>query len=110
MTVHRMVESEMKKKCHGVKKKYSGNSVHLRLYAHVLSISKHIHLILCISFVMPSSDFNLKFLLFISALPVMRLLSTVHCHGMLEPKMTNLKRYVQTMNICNPSGPDYTDT
>ncbi len=63
-----------------VKKKYSGNSVHLGIYAHVLSISKHIHLILCKIFVMPSIDF----LLFINAL--MRLLSTVHC--MLEPNMT----------------------
>jgi hypothetical protein len=72
-------------------KKYSGNSVHLRIYAHVLvlSISKHIHLILCINFVMPSIDF----LLFINHDALMRLLSTVHC--MLEPKMT--KRYVQTM-------------
>ena len=75
-----------------VKKKYSGNSVHLGIYAHVLSISKHIHLILCINFVMPSIDF----LLFINAL--MCLLSTVHC--MLEPKVT--KTYVQTVNICNP--------
>ncbi len=31
-----------------VKKKNSGNSIHLHIYAHVLSISKHIHLILCI--------------------------------------------------------------
>ncbi len=58
-----------------VKKKNSGNSVHhLRIYAHVLpvshGISKHIHLILCLNFVMPS----IYFLLFINAL--MRLLST----------------------------------
>ncbi len=71
---------------------YSGNSVHLRIYPHVLSISTHIRLILCTKFAMPSIDF----LWFINAL--MRLISTVHC--MLEPKRT--KRFVQTMNICNP--------
>ncbi len=43
MTVHRMVESKMKKK--KVKKKNSGNSVHHRIYGHVLSISKHKRLI-----------------------------------------------------------------
>jgi hypothetical protein len=90
MTVHRMVESKMK---NSVKKKNSGNSVHLRIYCHVLSISKHIHLILCINFVMPSSYFRL----FINAL--LRLLSTAHC--ILEPRVT--KGYVQIMNICNPS-------
>ena len=43
MTVHRMVESKMpvKKQLNSVKKKYSGNSVHLRICGHVLSISKH---------------------------------------------------------------------
>jgi hypothetical protein len=89
MTVHRMVESKMKKQC---EEKEFGNSVHLSIYAHVLSMSKHIHLILCINLVMPSS----YFLLFVNEL--IRLLSTSHC--ILEPKVT--KRYVQIMNICNP--------
>ncbi len=64
-----------------VKKKNSGNSVHLRtsIYCHVLSISKHIPLILCISFVMPSS----YFLLFINAL--IHFQSTAHC--ILESKV-----------------------
>ncbi len=80
-----------------VKKKNSGNSLHLRIYSHhhdvlPVSISKHIHLILCINFIMPSS----YFLLFINAL--IRLLGTAHC--ILEPKVT--KTYVQIMNICNP--------
>ncbi len=88
MTVHHMAESKLKKQC---EKNYLGNSVHLGIYAHVLSISNHIHLILLINFVMPSIDF----LLLLNAM--MRLLSTVHC--VLEPKMT--KRYVQTMDICN---------
>ncbi len=38
MTVHRMVESKMKKQC---EEKEFGNSVHLRIFGHVLSISKH---------------------------------------------------------------------
>ncbi len=82
----------VKKWKNGVKKENSGNSVHLRVYGHVMSLSKHIHLILCISFVMPSS----YFILFINA--QIHLLSTAHC--VLEPKVT--KRYVQIMNICNP--------
>ena len=72
MTVHRMVESKMKKQC---EEKVFG---YLGIYAYVLSISNHIHLILCINCFVPSIDF----LLFRNAL--MRLLSTVHC--MLEPK------------------------
>ncbi len=71
-----------------------GNSVHLRIYCHVMSISNHMHLILCISFVMPSS----YFLLFINALIRLLPWSTAHC--VLEAKVT--KRYVQIMNICNP--------
>ncbi len=47
MTVHRMVESEMKKQC---EEKNSGNSVHKHIYCHVLSISKHIHLIFVYQF------------------------------------------------------------
>ncbi len=46
-----------------VKKKNSGNSIQLHIYAHVQSISKYIPLILCINFVMPS----IYFLLFINA-------------------------------------------
>jgi hypothetical protein len=72
MTVHRMVESKMKKQC---EEKVFG---YLGIYAYVLSISNHIHLILCINCFVPSIDF----LLFRNAL--MRLLSTVHC--ILEPK------------------------
>ncbi len=79
-----------------VKKKNSGNFVHLpTIDGHVQSISIiHSSLILCINLVMPSS----YFLLFINALIRHCLISTAHC--ILEPKVT--KRYVQIMNICNP--------